>query len=85
MDAGRGGIRERFDYEIADPGQFDPRTPAVFHFADRRRDREQALFVQDQVRMGAWTVNAGVRVNHHAAAPAASTTRSTAAFLTIRP
>ena len=61
VDAELGAIRERFNYEIADPGQFDPRTPAVFDFADRRRDREQALFVQDQMRMGAWTVNAGVR------------------------
>ena len=65
VDAELGAIREGFDYEIADPGQFDPRTPAVFGFTDRRRDREQAVFVQDQVRMGAWTVNAGVRWDHY--------------------
>jgi outer membrane receptor for Fe3+-dicitrate len=61
VDAELGAIRENFGYEITDPGQFDPATPALFDFADRRRDREQALFVQDQVRMGAWTMNAGVR------------------------
>ena len=61
VDAELGAIRENFGYEITDPGQFDPATPALFDFADRRRDREQALFVQDQVRIGAWTVNAGVR------------------------
>jgi hypothetical protein len=61
VDAELGAIRENFGYAITDPGQFDPATPALFDFADRRRDREQALFVQDQVRMGAWTMNAGVR------------------------
>ena len=61
VDTELGAIRERFDYQIADPLRFDPRTPAFFDFAGRRRDREQALFVQDQVRLGALTVNAGVR------------------------
>src|SRR5207247_3411106 len=44
---------------------FAPGAPPVFTFADRRRDREQALFVQDQLRLGAWTVNAGVRWDHY--------------------
>lgn len=61
VDAEFGTIRERFGYEITDPAQFDPATPARFDFADRRRDREQAVFVQDQIHAGAWTVNAGVR------------------------
>lgn len=56
-----GTVRERFDYRITDPGVFDPGTPAVFSFDARRPAREQALFVQDQWRRGAWTVNAGVR------------------------
>ena len=61
VDADFGGIREAFAYRISDPTQFDPSTPLVFSFADRRSDREQAMFVQDRIRIGAWTVNAGLR------------------------
>jgi outer membrane receptor for Fe3+-dicitrate len=65
VDANVGAIRESFGYQLTDPSRFDPDTPPVFTFADRRRDREQALFVQDQLRLGAWTVNAGVRWDHY--------------------
>jgi hypothetical protein len=65
VDADVGVIREAFGYQITDPGQFDRETPQVFDFTDRRHDREQALFVQDQMRLGAWTVNAGVRWDHY--------------------
>ena len=64
-DVNVGTVRERFGYQITDPGHFDPDTPAVFFFDDRRADREQALFVQDQVRLGPWTVNAGLRWDHY--------------------
>src|SRR4029077_14118685 len=40
-------------------------TPAAFTFTGRRADREQALFVQDQIRLGPGTVNAGVRWDHY--------------------
>ena len=60
-DADFGSIRERFSYEVTDPSRFDPDTPREFAFDDRTRDREQALFVQDQIRFGNWTVNAGLR------------------------
>ena len=56
-----GRVRERFAYRITDPDQFDPGTPAEFRFDESRADREYALFVQDQIRHGSWTVNAGVR------------------------
>jgi hypothetical protein len=65
VDADFGSIRESFNYQITDPDQFDPETPQVFDFADRRHDREQALFLQDQVQLGAWTINAGVRWDHY--------------------
>lgn len=65
VDADFGAIRESFGYQLTDPSPFDPDTPPVFTFADRRHDREQALFVQDQLRLGAWTVNAGVRWDHY--------------------
>jgi outer membrane receptor protein involved in Fe transport len=60
-----GTIRERFAYQITDATQFDPDVPAAFTFEDRRADREQALFVQDQMRFGSWTVNAGLRWDHY--------------------
>jgi len=60
-----GTVRERFGYQLTDASQFDPGTPAVFNFAGRRADREQALFVQDQIRLGPWTVSAGLRWDHY--------------------
>ena len=63
-------------YDIAGSQIFDAETPASFAFSDRRQDREQAAFIQDQIRFGSLTVNAGVRwdhysllVNEHAASP----------------
>jgi outer membrane receptor protein involved in Fe transport len=64
-DVDVGTIRERLDYEITDPDQLAPETPAVFSFEERHADREQAVFVQDQIRLGPWTVNAGVRWDHY--------------------
>ena len=58
-------IRERSGYQITDIGRFDPRTPPVFSFNDTRPDREQALFMQDQMRLGAWTVSVGIRWDHY--------------------
>lgn len=65
LDATFGSVREAFSYAITDPSAFDPSTPATFSFADRATDREQALFVQDQLRLGAWTINAGLRWDHY--------------------
>ena len=65
VDADFGAIRESFGYEVTGPSAFDPNTPPVFIFTDRRHDREQALFVQDRMRLGAWTVSAGVRWDHY--------------------
>ena len=56
-----GTVRESFGFQLTDARQFDSDTPAVFSFADRRGNREQALFVQDQIHLGSWTVNAGLR------------------------
>jgi len=61
LDADFGSVREAFSYEITDPAQFDPSTPSTFSFAGEGRDREQAAFIQDQLRLGAWTINAGLR------------------------
>jgi outer membrane receptor protein involved in Fe transport len=60
-DLSVGRAREAFAYQLTEPALFDPDVPLSFAFADRRTDREAALFVQDQVHAGAWTVNAGLR------------------------
>jgi outer membrane cobalamin receptor len=65
VDADFGTIRETFGYQISDPDDFDPDTPLSFSFADRHVDREQALFVQDRMRLGPWTINAGLRWDHY--------------------
>jgi outer membrane cobalamin receptor len=65
LDADFGSVREAFSYAIADPTAFDPSTPATFSFADHAVDREQAVFVQDQLRLGAWTINGGLRWDHY--------------------
>ena len=64
-DVAGGTVREDFAYQITDPHAFDAGTPPVFAFTDRRPDREESLFVQDQIRWGRWTVNAGLRWDHY--------------------
>ncbi len=64
-DISAANVREEFAYTISDPDQFDADTPPDFTFADRRPNREAALFVQDQIRAGQWTVNAGLRWDHY--------------------
>ncbi|OLC50084.1 MAG: hypothetical protein AUH43_06025 [Acidobacteria bacterium 13_1_40CM_65_14] len=61
VDGDFAAIREQFGYRVTDPASFDPQTPRTFELTDRRRDREQALFVQDQMRLSAWTISAGLR------------------------
>jgi outer membrane receptor protein involved in Fe transport len=65
VDANFGSVREAFSYTLTDPTQFDPSTPPTFSFSGHRTDREQAAFVQDQLRFGVWTINAGLRWDHY--------------------
>jgi len=58
-------LHEDFNYNITDSGQFDPDTPLVFSFQGQRPDLEQAAFVQDLVRLGNWTITAGLRWDHY--------------------
>ncbi len=46
-------------------GIFDPRTPTSFAYSGSRPDLEQSAYVQDAVRLGNWTVNAGLRWDHY--------------------
>jgi hypothetical protein len=65
LDATFGSVREALSYAITDPSAFDASTPPTFSFADRATDREEAVFVQDQLRLGVWTINAGLRWDHY--------------------
>ncbi len=58
-------LHEHFNDAITDFSQFDPGTPATFSFIGSKPDLEQAVFVQDQIRLGNWTINAGLRWDHY--------------------
>ena len=58
-------LNENFRYMITDSGQFDDGTPLTFGFAGSRPDLEQAAFVQDLIRLGNWTIDAGLRWDHY--------------------
>jgi hypothetical protein len=58
-------LNENFGFVITDPTQFDPGTPSPFSFVANRPDLEQSAFVQDQVHLGNWTINAGIRWDHY--------------------
>ena len=54
-------LRENFSDIVTDPTQFDDGTPTTFAFSDNRLDLEQSAYVQDLIRLGNWTVSAGLR------------------------
>jgi outer membrane cobalamin receptor len=58
-------LHERFRDTITNFSQFDLATPASFEFAGSKPDLEQAAWVQDQIRLGKWTVSAGLRWDHY--------------------
>jgi hypothetical protein len=58
-------LNENFGYVITDPTQFDPSTPLTFGFRANRPDLEQAAYIQDLIRLGNWTISAGLRWDHY--------------------
>jgi hypothetical protein len=58
-------LNEHFGYVITDPAQFDPNTTPTFSFSGNRPDLEQSAFVQDLIRLGNWTISAGLRWDHY--------------------
>jgi TonB-dependent receptor-like protein len=58
-------LNENFRYVITDRAQFDTGTPSPFRFATNRPDLEQSAFAQDLIRLGNWTINAGLRWDHY--------------------
>jgi hypothetical protein len=69
-------LHENFNYLMPDcANASDPQCPitlgildagaTTFAFTGRRPDLEQSAYVQDLVRLGNWTVNAGLRWDHY--------------------
>jgi outer membrane receptor for Fe3+-dicitrate len=65
-------LHENFASTITDASRFDPGTPLAFNFpgpsnpsAAVRPDLEQSAFVQDLIRLGGWTISAGLRWDHY--------------------
>lgn len=58
-------LNENFRYHITDPSQFDDNTPIDFSFPGNHPDLEQSAFVQDRMRLGNWTIGAGLRWDHY--------------------
>lgn len=58
-------LHEAFNYTITNPAQFDPGTPKNFNFFQKARDREQAMFLQDNVRLQKWSIAAGLRWDNY--------------------
>ena len=58
-------LQEHFNYTVTDPTQFDPDTPPSLAFSANRPDLEQAAYVQDLIRLGQWTISAGLRWDHY--------------------
>jgi TonB-dependent Receptor Plug Domain len=58
-------LNEDFNYQITNPDDFDPDTPPTGSFTDSRPDLEQSAFVEDLIRLGKWTISAGLRWDHY--------------------
>jgi outer membrane receptor protein involved in Fe transport len=64
-------LRERFRYQITDASRFDPGTPQSFRFpalspgSVRGLNLEQSAFLEDSVRLGKWSLSAGLRWDHY--------------------
>jgi outer membrane cobalamin receptor len=65
VEADFASLRERFSDVISDASQFGPGTPLTFSFLGKGRDLEQSAFVQDFIRLGRWTLSAGLRWDHY--------------------
>ncbi len=65
VDSDATFLHEHFNYDITDPTQFDDDTPQTFSFTQSKPDLEQSAFVEDLIRLGSWTVSAGLRWDHY--------------------
>ena len=58
-------LHEDFNYLITNPAQFDDDTPPSLSFLASRPNLEQSAFAEDLIRLGNWTVSAGLRWDHY--------------------
>lgn len=58
-------LNENFRYRITNPARYDASTPLAFQFSGSRPDLEQGAYAQDQIRLGSWTLDGGVRWDHY--------------------
>ncbi|HLZ92429.1 MAG TPA: TonB-dependent receptor [Candidatus Acidoferrum sp.] len=65
VEADFTSLHESFRDQITDPSQFAIGTPGHFTFLGSGLDLEQSGFAQDLIRLGQWTVNAGLRWDHY--------------------
>jgi hypothetical protein len=65
VESGALFLRENLSDTITDPTRFDPGTPTSFSFTGSRPDLEQSAYLQDLIRLGKWTVSAGLRWDHY--------------------
>jgi hypothetical protein len=66
IEADSTHLHEALNYNITNPSRFDPDTPPSFIFPEEKRwDLEQSAYVQDLIRLGKWTVSAGLRWDHY--------------------
>jgi outer membrane receptor protein involved in Fe transport len=60
-DVSAAHVREQFGFLVTAADGFADDVPRSFRFAGVGDDREAALFVQDQVPLGRWTLSGGLR------------------------
>ena len=58
-------LHEDLNYLITEPAQYESATPLTFAFAAHRPDLEQSAFLEDSIRLGNWSVRAGLRWDHY--------------------
>jgi len=58
-------LNENFHNVITDPARFDDGTPLSFVFRGSRPELDQSAFVQDQIRLGKYTLSLGLRWDHY--------------------
>ena len=59
-------LHEHFAYTLTDPTRFDPGTPlSPTPFTAANFDLEPSAFLEDLLRLGPWTLSAGLRYDHY--------------------
>jgi hypothetical protein len=58
-------LHENFRYNITNSAFFDDSTQQSFSFSGQHPDLEQSAWLEDTVRLGNWTVRAGLRWDHY--------------------